>query len=140
MQVWLGELDDIVAKVQQGDPTIGWEGDPTLDVYAFGHQIEVRGFDTRGDRYVAARADARIPGWSWELLRKLRDGHPKRLDRLVADITANNDKITKERERKWAEKRAEGIDRILSAAPKGVLNDFKRAHSERVERLRSSKH
>lgn len=33
-RIWRdGTIDDIVRRIQQGDPTKGWEGDPRLEVY-----------------------------------------------------------------------------------------------------------
>jgi hypothetical protein len=66
---------DIATLIGEGDPVVGWRGDPTMDPYLMPNgEVHVYGFDAHGERYLAAATDARLPGWQHDLLRRLRDG------------------------------------------------------------------
>ena len=71
--------DDLVSidrRVREGDPTVGWRGDPTMDVYVDNDaaMAYVYGFDIKGLRYRAASISTLGEGWRHDLLAKLRDG------------------------------------------------------------------
>lgn len=71
-----GQCQSIVERVQNGDPSVGWRGDPGADVYVHeGLQVaQVWAFDRGHKRYCAAQVSILEPGWEHTLLRKLRDG------------------------------------------------------------------
>lgn len=112
--------DDVMGitdRVQRGDPTLGWRGDPAMDVYAHGNSVAVYGFDRKGERYVAATVSKVSQGWRHELLRKLRDGDwqdPHAYDRTVAAQVKDD----KARDDRLAERRMELAERFAFAAMK----------------------
>lgn len=105
------DLYDIVAKVQDGDPHVGWRGDPEMDVYEIGVEIGVYGFDAHRQRYLAATVTREDPEWRFRLLCKLRDGDWQRddtYDRIVQKEYARQDAA----ERAEAEVRQELSDKF----------------------------
>ena len=71
--------DDVVGinlRVRDGDPTVGWRGDPNAVTYfnESTNEVEVHLTDLHGHRYVAAATPIIHQGWRHDLLRRLRDG------------------------------------------------------------------
>jgi hypothetical protein len=93
------DVNDIARSVQDGDMTIGWRGDPQMDVYRKGSEIQVLGFDAKGTRYVAATVNLADPDWRTTLLRKLRDGDWQRDDFFSNLETARAEKEADDRRR-----------------------------------------
>lgn len=83
------DVNDITRSVQDGDMTIGWRGDPQMDVYRKGSEVQVLGFDAKGTRYVAAQVNLADSDWRTTLLRKLRDGDWQRDDFFESVDRAN---------------------------------------------------
>lgn len=69
-----GDVADITRSVQDGDATVGWRGDASMDVYREGSVVKVYGFDRSGERYQAAAVHVASTDWRRTLLEKLRDG------------------------------------------------------------------
>jgi len=108
------DVNDITRSVQDGDPIIGWRGDPQMDVYREGSSVKVYGFDRAGDRYVAASVSLADSDWRGTLIRKLRDGDWQRGDAFVADLVAEREQHEKNRQRLEDELTAEQADIMVS--------------------------
>lgn len=90
--------DDVVRiadRVREGDPTVGWQGDPTMDTYLdeATATATVFGFDRHGDRYIAAQVSVHDPGWRHELLRKLHAGDWRRPDTVDRQVKLVEDQM-----------------------------------------------
>ena len=89
----------IAQRVKYGDPTVGWRGDPTMDVIldeATG-DVEVHAFDSHGERYVACTVNANLdPGWRYTILKRLTEWDPRRVNVI--------DKFSREQEAREAAK------------------------------------
>lgn len=119
-----GQYGDIVGAVQDGDPTVGWRGDPSMDVWRKGSQIQVYGFDRSGERYCAATVSLTEDDWRRTLLRKLRDGdwqNPNAYEDVFASV---NDRLERDRARETDEKRLEVAEKFAFAL--GRDNGIKR--------------
>jgi len=72
--------DDVVSiaeRVRRGDASVGWRGDPRMDVYLDEQRgvVQVWGWDSLGYQYIAAEVNPfHSQGWRHELLRRLKDG------------------------------------------------------------------
>jgi len=93
--------DDVLSiteRVQCGDATVGWRGDPEMDVYLDDRtgEVAVYGFDAHRQRYLVTVIGTWDPGWRHELLRRLRDGdwqNPDAYQRAVdAELRREADK------------------------------------------------
>lgn len=124
-----GEAAAIADRVRQGDPTVGWRGDPGMDTYVSDRHgvAQVWSFDARGTRYCAAQVPLSEPGWQHTLLKKLRDGDWQNPD-TIRDIFAANDANT----RRQAAERAERC----GAAADHVIYEFRRAVGQHYGGLR----
>lgn len=113
------EVADIGRRINSGDATCGWRGDPTMSLHvAFPldrrgqpidgvHVFEVEGIDGQGDTYIVGRwqeCDQRI-------LRDLADGDWQRGD-LAARMDKKNMAIRKQKDSREAEARAALVDRM----------------------------
>ena len=118
------DLVDVARLVRDGDPVVGWRGDPTMDVYVdrVSGDVVVYGFDRCGERFVAARENARVnPGWRHGLLRRLRDGDWRRgADVLFAELDAENERVRREREHAVDEVAGDGAERLAWALRRDV--------------------
>lgn len=85
-----GDALDIVDRVHQGDPTVGWRGDPSVDVYTDDQSqtAAAYGFDRSGHRYLMCVVNIG-PGWQHEMLRRLRDGDWQNDDQYERIVRAN---------------------------------------------------
>lgn len=118
------DVADITAAVQDGDATVGWRGDATMDVYREGSVVYVAGFDAKGEQYVAARAHMTDSDWRKTLLTKLRDGDWQSEISLV-DVQKT------EREKKEAAADKVRTDQIAEIADKFASAGFRGAGSKR---------
>lgn len=113
------DVCSISERVQHGDPVVGWQGDPGMDVYIDENvgEAAVYGFDANGDRYLAATVSLFDPGWRHTLLAKLRDGdwrtsHGRgQFDR----VSAANDAAAKAADDRLAEHRQDLSERLAWA-------------------------
>lgn len=106
-----GESLAIADRVHRGDPTVGWRGDPEMDVYVRNGVCEVWQFDITGTRWCAVRVSTLEPGWQHEVLRRLRDSDWQR-----DDVTSRAIDMMKAHDREVAAQEAEscgaGAERI----------------------------
>lgn len=109
------DVNDITRSVQDGDPTVGWRGDPSMDVYREGSQVRVYGFDRSGERYVAATVNLVDSDWRRTLLTKLRDGDWQNEYTMVDRINDANAKLHAENQRKADDRISEIADKYVSA-------------------------
>lgn len=93
------DVNDVTRSVQDGDPVIGWRGDPQMDVYREGSMVRVYGFDRAGTRYVAATVSMVDSDWRRTLLCKLRDGDWQRGDEFMANLVAERERVERDRQR-----------------------------------------
>lgn len=112
------DVNDITRSVQDGDPTVGWRGDATMDVFREGSVVYVAGFDAAGERYIAARAHMADADWRKTLLVKLREGDWQNEQTMV-------EKIKAEQEKRQADKDAVRQDQIAEIADKFTTALFK---------------
>jgi len=108
------DVNDITRSVQDGDPVVGWRGDPQMDVYREGSQVKVYGFDLSGQRYVAATVNMVDSDWRRTLLQKLRDGDWQRADTFMDNLVAEREQQEKERQRLEDDLTAEQADILVS--------------------------
>lgn len=108
------DVNDITRSVQDGDPTIGWRGDPQMDVYREGSTVRVYGFDRAGERYVAATVNIVDSDWRGTLLKKLRDGDWQR-DDFVANLVKERNDFDRNLNKEADDKIAELADRYATA-------------------------
>jgi len=112
--------DRIADRVRDGDPVVGWRGDPTMDTYLIDAtgEVQVFAFDRSGERYCAASVSAHSPGWKHELLSKLRDGdwQSGAAERWVNERNAEQDAL----EREHAGQLEERTDRLAWAVRRDV--------------------
>lgn len=109
------DIADITRSVQDGDVTVGWRGDATMDVYREGSCVYVAGFDAKGERYIAARAHMASDGWRRELLERLRDGDWQNEISAAQVIREKNEKIMADRDREANDQISEIADKYVSA-------------------------
>jgi DNA-binding helix-hairpin-helix protein with protein kinase domain len=124
-----GEMEDLMKRLRDGDATVGWLGDDTLELVAVvpvdpvtkrpvaaGQQMfEVWGHDVEGKQYVCLRwprADA-------SLLRRLAEIDPRTSD-FMRTILAAEEKRQRDLEQKVADIREEAGDRAHFA----ILRDI----------------
>lgn len=112
-----GRISDLV---RDGDPVVGWRGDPSMDTYLVEStgEVEVWAFDAHGQRYRACSVDATRPGWKHELLCKLRDGDPQRTS--IDDWVKAQEAKQAAMEKAHAEKRAEVAEKAAWALRKDI--------------------
>lgn len=108
------DVNDITRSVQDGDMTVGWRGDPTMDVYREGSEVKVIGFDGKGERYVASTVSLVDPDWRTTLLRKLRDGDWQK-DTFMETVNAERIQHEKDRLREENDRISEIADKYVSA-------------------------
>jgi hypothetical protein len=108
------DVNDITRSVQDGDMTIGWRGDPQMDVYREGSMVKVYSFDAEGKRYVASSVNVVDPDWRRTLLRKLRDGDWQK-DTLMAQLIAERETQERDRQRLEDDLTAEQADILTTA-------------------------
>jgi hypothetical protein len=125
-----GQYDNIARSVQEGDPVVGWRGDPTMDVMMWHNEVHVYAFDREGTRYLAAATDARLPGWQHDLLRRLRDGDWQtsnaydRVAALNAELERERESKLEDRKNEVAEKLARATRRDLGHLYSGTTKEF----------------
>ena len=110
-----GDIADITRSVQDGDPTVGWRGDATMDVFREGSCVYVAGFDAKGERYVAARVHMAQDGWRVTLLEKLRDGDWQNEANFAEVVRKKNEEAYAARDSAHKDKIAEIADKFVSA-------------------------
>lgn len=86
-----GEAQDVVRRIKEGDPTKGWEGDPTMHVVVqpyegvrYGkikYMFEVIGYDAENKPYIAVTSDTCGP----ELIDLLIRADTRRRD-VIAEL------------------------------------------------------
>lgn len=108
------DVNDITRSVQDGDMTVGWRGDPQMDVYREGSEVKVYSFDAQGDRYIAATVNMVDSDWRRTLLLKLRDGDWQR-DDFLTNLNEKNAAIQRDADRQANDKIEELADRYVSA-------------------------
>lgn len=108
------DVNDITRSVQDGDMTVGWRGDPQMDVYREGSEVKVYGFDAQGERYIAATVNMVDSDWRRTLLTKLRDGDWQR-DDFLTNLNEKNAAIQRDADRQANDKIEELADRYVSA-------------------------
>jgi hypothetical protein len=108
------DVNDITRSVQEGDMTVGWRGDPQMDVYREGSFVKVYGFDAAGQRYVAATVNIVDSDWRTTLLRKLRDGDWQK-DTLISRLVAEREQQERDRQRLEDDLTAEQADILTTA-------------------------
>lgn len=129
-----GEVMDIGRRINEGDPTVGWPGDPSMALCVDTEEyltdaagrptgvrnpkwgwFEVWGTDAHGEVYLAASA----PRCDAGLLRKLAEGHWSRgnpFDRVVAE----NRRRQADQDRVERDRREETIDKLHLALRKDL--------------------
>lgn len=113
------DVNDITRSVQDGDPTVGWRGDPSMDVYREGSEVKVYSFDARGQRYVAATVNLADSDWRRTLLIKLKEGdwqNPVAYDKLIE----RQEKADRDRQTQAEDQAEEVKDKMVHA----ILKDF----------------
>jgi len=109
------DVADITRSVQDGDPTLGWRGDPQMDVYREGSVVKVYGFDLKGERYCAATVNLVDSDWRTTLIRKLRDGDWQ-TGTLFDSIEKDRARLEKEKQQASDELVAEEADKYVTKA------------------------
>lgn len=109
------DIADITRSVQDGDPTVGWRGDSTMDVYREGSCVYVAGFDRKGERYIAARAHMAQDDWRRTLLEKLRDGDWQAEESLHLKVIKANEKRKADRDKHYSDQISEIAEKYVSA-------------------------
>lgn len=112
-----GEAQDIVRRVRDGDPTKGWEGDPTMRVFAQPYQgsisgevryfFEVWGLDAHNEPYLACVSETCGP----ELVEKLVAGDTRKRD-VFGDIMARQAKYEADKAAERSEFHGEMAERL----------------------------
>ena len=123
-----GDVLDVGRRINEGDPTVGWEGDPTMVLAVDNEQFitdidgnmtfpqvsnpqygwfEVWGLDAHNKAYLAACR----PYCDSRLLAALAEGHWKRGD-LAERIIRKNQMRVVEQERQAREQRVEANDKL----------------------------
>ena len=115
-----GEAQDIVRRVRDGDPTKGWEGDPSMRVFVQPYEgqisgevryfFEVWGIDAHGEPYLACTSETCGP----ELIEKLVAGDTRKRDPFAA-IRERMEKAEKDRKQALSEHHEEMADRLAFA-------------------------
>lgn len=115
-----GECQDIVRRIRDGDPTKGWEGDPSMRVFVSpyesltdGHveyHFEVWGIDRHGEPYLAVSHPTGGP----ELIDKLIRSDTRRRD-VIADAMKAQEALDAEKRRKMGEVHEEMADKLAFA-------------------------
>lgn len=123
----------IAERVKRGDPTVGWRGDPTMDVVLDERSgtVEVHAFDSHGERYVACTVDVNAdPGWRYTILKRLTEWDPRRvnvIDKFSAEQEAA-EKLKDHRARHQLEERADrlawGLRRTIGPYVDGMSREF----------------
>lgn len=109
------DVADITRSVQDGDATLGWRGDPQMDVYREGSLVRVYGFDRAGERYVAATVNIVDSDWRTTLIRKLRDGDWQ-TGTLFGQIEEDRARLEREKRAREDEMVAEEADKYVTRA------------------------
>lgn len=114
-QLWVDpEVQDIVDRLQNGDPSIGWEGDPRLALYRTeDHRWELWRLEESGQMVMVCRSkpglglDARL------ILQLMRHDARRGNDALkvLQSIVDHNDRLEERRE-------AEAVDALMGAREK----------------------
>lgn len=130
------DVADVARAIKEGDATTGWRGDPGMALHR-GERgtpregtVAVYGFDARGERYLAATQDITLPGWRFELLKRLREGDWQRNDQFDR-VDAANQKLrdeaaaeAREAKEELAEKLAWAIRRDIGHLNGGLTKDI----------------
>lgn len=106
-----GESLGIAERVRNGDPTVGWRGDPEMDVYVRAGICQVWQFDRTGRRWCAVQVPTSEPGWQHTVLRRLRDGdwqNPDTIKNILREYDRNERRIAAEQ----AEACGRGADKV----------------------------
>lgn len=138
-----GDVMDIGRRINEGDPTCGWVGDPSMSLVVDnerwvtdvdGREIyprvanpywgwfEVWGIDAHGKGYLATRS----PTCNAELLRRLAESHWSRgnpFDRLQAKAVARDEdrrRVARDRNAEVAEKMQSALRRDIGAYEGGL--------------------
>lgn len=113
--VWGDHDADIADKLRNGDPALGWEGDPELRLVrnAVEGRWEVwRRTPLGHDSLVCTRGGDRLPGD--DLIRALIAADSRRHDRL-AQIEAANAARQKARDDEWSDRNLDTADKLAHA-------------------------
>lgn len=131
-----GDVADIGRRINEGDPTCGWVGDPSMSLVVDNERwvtdvdgrelyprvanpyygwFEVWGVDARGNAYLATRS----PTCNAELLRRLADAHWSRgnpFDRLRSKMVARSNEVDRQRR----DHQAEVAEKLQSALRRDI--------------------
>jgi len=112
-----GEAQDVVRRVREGDPTKGWEGDPTMRVVLQPYEglrsgevvylFEVWGVDAHGEPYLAMQSPTCGP----ELIERLVAGDTTRRD-VIGEAIERQRKREAEKKRTLMERMDECADKL----------------------------
>ena len=115
-----GEAQDVVRRVREGDPTKGWEGDPTLRVvlqpyeglrsHEIRYLFEVWGVDNHGEPYCLIQSETCGP----ELIEKLVHADTRRRD-VIGEAIAAQERAQAEKRKTLGEKFDEVADKLAFA-------------------------
>jgi hypothetical protein len=133
-EVWVkgGSVGDIVNRVQNGDPTKGWEGDPRMVVLFNKDALDERGVQV--GQWILARLGfdgkyhviaANTPGapLGLDLIDNLVKYDSRRGYNAAAEIDKHNAAVQKEKDEAFAGKMAERYSRLAFEAKKAGLID-----------------
>jgi len=118
--VWADHDASIADKLRNGDPALGWEGDPDLRLVrnAVEGRWEVwRRTPLGEDSLVCTRAGDRLPGD--DLILALIRADSRRYDRL-AQILAADAAAKRAKESEWSDRNADLADRLAHAVSKDL--------------------
>jgi|TARA_Y100000296_G_C5164820_1_gene253958 hypothetical protein len=117
-----GAVEDVVQKMRFGDPTIGWEGDPLLQLYLNEeNEWEVRRAEGKRGSTLVAKSKPGVPFDERFILYLMEHDQKRRThEEIVTALDAHNDKIEKDEADAAAEKLTEAKDRVMHAAIKDI--------------------
>lgn len=118
---WFSEAPvDYVRQLQEGDPSVGWEGDPRLylrpNKATGGWSVWRMGDDNKHYCICHSKAPHKLDKG---LFIKLRDNDTRRQD-VFARITKQNEAAQKAQDRAEFEKHYESLDRVYHGLKKDV--------------------
>lgn len=123
-----GDVHDVIRRIEQGDPTLGWEGDPDLRLVANIEDgtFEVWARDAQGDPYIAVSH----PTCDASLIRRLaaadnrRDTVMARIARADAQRQADEERASEGRLEELADRLQFGLRRDLGHRVGGLTRRF----------------
>ena len=110
-QTWIDS--DLMDKIWNGDPTVGWEGDPNMFLFYDNkdHRVYLTGLDDHGEQYIVMRSKPDVSLDTMQICRMLVEHDRNRGYNLAKELDANDAKVD-------ADKRANDNEALEDVAKK----------------------